>query len=268
MIADKVWVWLTVTLGDLIYVSSHQHVDSFPIHVEINSSNNYSIPLNDSIETTFHGVVDVFLIFLEPFFIEFLTISIGVLFHMWHMIGTNGMHQKSHNIEEDQDVEAASLQDYRYLADGTLYRSVQVSATVSNYLPESEGSSLLFTNRRNLRKHSIKEKLMMGIYIIFIVVVTLGNLFSELMWNYGKFHELVSDKLSDETQYCLYRGMQIFAFFPLSIAAIVSTCKTYQENPCWLVSFTSSDYLLFFTAAANFVWYLLKLIAEATVLDI
>ena len=91
MIADKVWVWLTVTLGDLINVSSHQHVDIFPIHIAMNFSN-HSIPLNNSIETTFHEVVQVFLIFLEPFFIEFLTISIGVLFHMWHMIGSNGMH--------------------------------------------------------------------------------------------------------------------------------------------------------------------------------
>ena len=274
MIADKVWVWLTVTLGDLIDVATHHHIKIpiITIHI-VDNFTSPSTPLNSSTETIYKEVLDGFLIFLEPFFIEFLTISIGVLFNLWHLIGSNRVQQQLHRLEEDQTTETTVRsnelsQDYSYLADENLCNSIQVTSSVPNYLPESEGHTLMFTKRRSNAIQSKKEKLMMGMYLIFIGIVTLGALCTGLMWNYGTFHKLVQGILSDETQYYLFRSVQIIAYFPVSVAVVVAMYNTYQENPCWSVSFTSSDYLLFFTAAANFIWYLLKLIAEATVLDV
>ena len=69
MIADKVWVWLTVTLGDLVHVS-HQRAGNISIYPIYSNFSNFTT-VNTSSETTFHKVVDACMIFLEPFSLSF-----------------------------------------------------------------------------------------------------------------------------------------------------------------------------------------------------
>ena len=271
MVADKIWVWLTVTLGDLVEVSSEHHnkIPSYPIHHMGNINNNFT-SLNKSSETTLYKVLEVSIIFLEPFFIEFLTISIGVLFHLWHLIGNVQKHNRRLGLAGNETTETdpnERLQDYSFLINENLNRNRRIFGCGGSDLAESEGNSLLKENQHDIRIRSMKETFFLGIFITFILLIAVGSFIAELFWNNGPFHKL-EHHLSNETQYYLFRGIQIVSFFPMTLMAVVSIYKTYKKNACWSSSFTSSDYLLFFTAAANFIWNILRLIAAATVLDI
>ena len=85
MIADKVWVWLNVTLSKIRDVSSNEF-NLLSMYDIGNFSGNISF-LKQSSDTTLYTCFEVMTTSAEPFFVEFLTLSIGVLLHLWNSIG-------------------------------------------------------------------------------------------------------------------------------------------------------------------------------------
>ena len=276
MIADKVWVWLTVTLSDLVHVSQQLSGNSslYPIHPIGNCCN--LTTLNTSSETMFFKVVDVCMIFLEPFFIEFLTISIGVLFNLWHLIGNDQrsceMEEQHRSVEQDTTAETLNsvgrLQDYGCLINESWSKTRPTQGYFTSDMPESERHSLLAGDQKNVREMPCKrDSLIMRIYTACVIFFVLGFFAAEFILLHGQFHYLAHE-LSDDAQYFLYRCTEVIAYGPVTVAALPAIYKIYQKNACSSIVFSSSDYLLFFTATTHYIWFILKLIAAATVLEI
>ena len=263
MIADKVWVWLTVTLGNIGDISIHRIENQVPIYPMSNFSGNISV-LHNSSYIASYTVFDVASTFLQPFFIEFLTISIGVLAHLWNLIGKEheicdleGM-QESHenanwsqNEENDDNVCVINSERERLLV-GNEARSES---------PSGE------ENRRN-GVHLKITKVITSMFVIFIIIVAAWFLFSELTWGAGGVLHKLEKHLSLRTQFYLSRGIALGVFFPVTVMSMVSLFRSYRNNSYWSAGFTSSVYLLFFATIVTFTLFILEFIAAATVLSV
>ncbi|XP_072021591.1 uncharacterized protein [Amphiura filiformis] len=258
MIADKVWVWITVTLGGIDDVMSHAHN-----HTDRNST------AGNVTESTFQTALDMTLVFLDPFFLEFLTISMGLLFHMWNLIGKDRAVSRTRDSRSTTDVRRHSdggYGDYSYVIESEGGGN-QVSRYYGSDVTESEQCGLLgYNTNRNIRLH-LNDKIKTCLFTVFVIVVHLGLFTLDLVIYQLRPFLSWSNSLPISTQYILNYGIQIAAFLPITFACIVATYKIYKENTYWSLRFTSSDYLLFCTSAANFIWLLFRVIAATTILS-
>ncbi len=251
MVADKVWVWLTVTLGDLSQILSRGNTT-----------------VNNTSESPFYKTIEISLLFFEPFFLEFLTVSMGVFFHLWNIIGQNHV-AKGHLCNS----EVKTSRGLRHEDYGRMIASSEESEEEQYYsggdVSESEQANLLGTEKLNITKRlRISERLQTGMFTVFVIMVHVV-LFIVGLFVYQLEPFLPwTNSLPTETLYMLNYGIEITSLVPITIACVVATYKTYKSNDCWSLTFTMSDYLLFFTASANFVWSILRVISATTVLSV
>ena len=259
MIADKVWVWLTVTLHKIGDIYKE---DELPIYSVGNFSGNISVLRNSSAIAPY-TVFDVTSTFLQPFFIEYLTISIGVLVHLWNFIG------KEHEIHDlleshENDDLSPNERNNENVCVINLDRECLLAQTEASGECLSEEEN----HQNQIGVHLKIRSLLMGMFIIFITIVAACNLLSQLiLGKEGPLHKLVRH-LSAKTQSYLSHSIAAGVFFPVLVTSVVSLFKSYRNNSYWSTGFTSSDYLLFFTTIANFTFFILQFIAAATVLSI
>ena len=261
MIADKVWVWLTVTLGNIGNISIHLKENRLPIYPVSNFSGNISV-LHNSSAIASYTVFDITSTFLQPFFIEFLTISIGVLAHLWNLIG------KKHDIRNLQDSHENA--DNWSQNEGNKDDVCVINSERERLLARNEAggeSPNMEENHRNGVHLKIK-KLITGMFVIFIIILAACYLFSQLTWGAGgALHKLVKH-LSFRTQNYLSRAIAMGVFFPVTVMSMVSLFKSYRNNSYWSAGFSSSDYLLFFATIATFIVFILEFIAATTILSV
>ena len=169
-------------------------------------------------------------------FIEFLTISVGVLFNLWHLIGKD---QRSCETEEqhrtvEQDMTPDTLnsvgrfQDYGCLISANWNRPGSIQGSCTSDFAEAERHSLLAGNQDNREMPWKKDSLITRIYTACVIVVVAGFLAAELILFQDPFHYL-AHKVSYNTQYFLFRGMQLIGYGPVTVAALSAIYKIYRK---------------------------------------
>ncbi len=253
MVADKVWVWISVTLEGLVEVSSQNDASACPGCPASFASQTIS---NNSTESLFEKVIETSLAFLEPFFIEFLTISMGILMHLWTL--TRSEHQLDVTSEDMDEVRNAEGFDETNYA----YTHTQSSESCHMY-GDSDNSSLLGAEANHVTNRWYNdESIQTFAFTLFSIAVALGFLIADLSL-YMEYFPSKSFLPNNTTG--LFRAIQSMVYLPM-ISGIVAMYKIYKTNISYSTKFTSSSYLLLFGAAVNFVWFFLRLISAINVL--
>ncbi len=244
ILADEVWLWLSETLN-------HIAVDPIDDYVRNNSEMNLNI-------SAFYKTVEIGTVFLQPFFMEFLAISIGVVFHLWNAVGTK--------ITEEDVVQGVSNGDQDY--------HVIDSDQHDRGTPDLDCSFNTSAQRGPVESTTICDKdvsksSLITTYLYSLVVsgLAVGLFFCVLILSQISPFDSTADSLKDHTKYMLSYSIQIATFITTIIGCIVAKYKAYKNNNLLLVSFSSSDYLLFFTCALNFTWFFFRIISSATFLS-
>ena len=247
MIADKIWVWLTVTLADIALVSSENITTQ-----------------SDSFNSTFHYVIDSSLVFLQPFFMEFLTVAMGVLFRLWSNIGKYQREEhiepaddgiSNPNIQQDNN---ANVSNAAYISQMT--RDCDIDDEVSSEITEQQ-SLLRSASRNSTKVLQVSERAKTILFIAFAFVISMGLLLNVLILEHIPPFQHIAVSLSGRMQYNLHFGFLMSVYLPVTITCIFTSYKIYQTNNCMTVHLATADYVLLFTAAANFIWFIFRLIA-------
>ena len=173
MVADKVWVWLTVTLGNIGDILSQHEVDQLPMNKISNFSGNISVLYNSS-EPAFYTAFEIASTFLEPFFIEFLTISMGVLLHLWNVIGKD-----YRNPYQDQNINELPQVERQY-NDGYVANLDRVQL-MARSCDESESGNPNQRNGCNLNRKNVIIVYMLVLLFFSLLVCSLVSLFWQTM---------------------------------------------------------------------------------------
>ncbi len=251
MVVDKIWVWLEATFSGLSEIVSHVVVQ---IHCVRPANFTHSFTKNT--ESSFQEGLGITLVFLEPFFIEFLTISFGILITLWNSIGRDIEHRNDErNAERNFDI---PYDDYAYVVNAEESRQIQGNGEIDTIV--SDQCNLLDTleNHRSKWWHS-RDKVKMAPFTLFSIFVSVAYFIADLIL----FQAKIPVPLSDGTKLILYRYIQIAVYLPTLVfpAAIY---KMYKANKYRRATFSSSGYLLLFGSIANFIWYIFRFIASVT----
>ncbi len=255
MMADKLWVWLTVTLNDITYILSDDNVN--------NSS------LDNATKSKLEIAVETSLVLVQPFFVEFLTVSMGILVLLWNDIG------KCRRTEEDSNTGMESVtspggghDDYAYVINSEQEDHITVN-NASDELPfDFEQRDLLGTGANQSTERSfVSEKIKTGLFTAFAVVFAILLLLRAFILDHFFPFEHVADLLSDKTEYILSYGLVIGVYSAALIACKITTHKIYPTEDLLLTSFSSSEYLLVLSAASHFIFFIFRVIAGTTFLS-
>ncbi|XP_072021567.1 uncharacterized protein [Amphiura filiformis] len=270
MVADKVWLWLTQTLNNIAVLSSEDDI-SLPISpvYPINYTSKVSKNDGNFTESTFQKVIEASLVFLQPFFLESLTIVMGALLHLWNFIGKDSNIPRVEGNGTSDNAERHPREryyDYGYVIDSEERQEVtkHYSCNTAESLHGLLGSGANYLAERS----SMNDKIKIGLFTVIAFIIAISLFMTVVILNQLGPFEHIADSLSDHTKYVLAYGIQMTAFLATIIACLVSTHKIYHRNTCLsTTTLTFSEYLLFVTAATNFIWFILRLIAAATFLN-
>ena len=255
MIADKMWVWLLVTLRHYVKLSSGGENCTH----EENHQNNTG---NSTILSPFHTAINMSLLFLEPFFLEFLNLSVCVLFHLWNLSGTNVTRQ---NVGSGRDAMsgAGTYPQERRLR--CIRRIRPISDNLSEIDPQRETLLSRSENKghnHDNRRKNVLDLFLVGVSIIFFLFVGAGILVTNLLLTLNEFNDFVKPLKGNQNY--LYRGIQIVGFLP---AVIICPIVSYKLNKNTRHSSSSNtNYLLLFTASSSFIWFILRFTATADII--
>ncbi|XP_072051554.1 uncharacterized protein [Amphiura filiformis] len=249
MIADKIWVWLLVTLRHYVKLSAATPNSTHSHDSHGNKTDIYQV------------TVHISMLFLEPIFLEYLNMSVCVLFNLWTLIGHSycrrqrifGRH--SNNLEDDYRDEDRCEFDQR---DTRRHQTTDDSSDA-----ESEQARLL-TVRVRAQGVSKNQKLYVVIYMFILIVAGVGFLFTNLLLTLEQFEYLKLFGDGSEIPNVIYRAIQAAIFLPFMIL-----CKLaiHQLNKRTQVSaVVKTDALLLFTSATNYIWFILRFIATTSII--
>ena len=217
MVGAEVWAWIGETL--------------WPIWMFNWGGNNTDFQyLENANLTSLPTVLEFIKEFLEPVYVEFATIAIGVLFHLWNTI--NRQHKSSHSIETDL---------------------VQIDSLISNDLHEP-GSTETLSNSSAHRKMIISIVISTALALIYVTICELTYL-KEQVFSY--FGEIVVYRVT----YLVYFSMLLIVTFALLLK--LRGKKDVNSN-----HLNSSEYVLLLGTCIDTIYYTLRIVATIGYLDL
>ena len=235
MIGGQAFGWISITFNVLWNVSADNSTTSAS-----NVTTDFKFNAESGLEITE--------CVLEPFFVEFLTISTGCLIGLWNTMKKSDL---DCNFEYEEDTtldilenERAPLRDY-----GAILRAEDLSVSRQS-----------IQNQKWLKLHS-------RIILAVSVLAGVGNVIVLEMQPPGPFTKLLYPHfIPTNFRIPLMQGIEVLIHAPLWFMTVISNYKL--QNCTYGIPKTkplrSSDYLLLFTSAILYVYYILKLIAVAT----
>ena len=245
MIGADAWVWICITVKPLW---------TFSIHSTLNGSSNTS-EYSDT-ATSFHlnstnEIMEIVETFLQPFFVEFLSISAGCVINLWFtMTDDPRLHieyEQQFNRETRIDEQNEDLPDYRALLDQS----------------ESEDSLSQSKNDTTSRRHRYLK------YIVITASVFIGTGYwaaSEIL-PFGPFSFIAEEHLSDTTRSVLEKIIIGLVYLPLVVMNLICLhiLQKSSDGIPQIKHFTTSDLLLLTTSAAYFFYFILRSIANINI---
>ena len=198
---------------------------------------------HDKLELNFKTVTEVVESFLEPFFVEFLSISASCLLGMWLAMRTNS---SSHVINRNSLRINESTNEYFY-AYGALLDQ------------DDRENSIDDRNVEEMRTYKRQKYFVIAISLSAAIVYFI----STQLLSIGPFSRIVTDtwhivslKATQSIVYCPLIVMNVFS---------IRTLQNSNENILECKQFSTSDFLLLFTSAGYFVYLFLRIIASVGV---
>ncbi len=175
MVTDKVWLWLTVTMDRLDEVVARNANGSFELRI---------LHTNSSVNPSFQTAIYTCLVFLEPFFVEFLTIAMGVLIHLWNFTSEQEQSSSEDDERNEENLVSSRYNDYSYVInnDGRYQTSINDNSDTI----VSEHTSLLglrfLANRHRSSRRVCSEKVKIGTFTSLSAIIAMGFLISNLIF--------------------------------------------------------------------------------------
>ena len=201
---------------------------------------------------TFHAspysIMKIIEAFLRPFFVEFLTVAMGILLDLWQTMRytrkciPHNLLPSERDISNNQDEECTQH-----------YPGNQEVDLIPQDVPILDETIISST---------VKSKRYRIIVTFVSVLLALGYLAAGLTLGTGPFQKYVSKNLPDSVRVILYRVVEFGTHLPLYITNIVILYRIRRSprNISLTTPLTSSDYLLLLLAALNFTYLCLKII--------
>ena len=242
MIGTVAWAWIFITVSPLWTLSIGNFTD------QISSSSNHS---SNSFQMDFDTIIEMIEGVLEPFFVEFLSISAGcllsILFTMRSGASSNIQHNQNGNRRTEDLEQNQEIQDY-----GNLLREIDEESLINGrVIAESETSKC-----HQYVTMSLSVFVGIGCFILmqFITVGPLSNISSSFLPK--EFYPVV------------VKCVVLVTFVPQFVMCLLSLKKIQHNNVhiSKIKQLTASDNLLLFTTAVHFSYYCLRFIAAVGVL--
>ena len=245
MIGADAWVWICITVKPLW---------TFSIHNTSNGSSNISEHLDTG--TSFHlnsptEIIEMIETFLQPFFVEFLSISAGCVLSLWFTMRddprSHTEYDHQFNTETRINEQNEDLPDYSALVDQS----------------ESEDSLSQSGYDTTSRSH----KYLKYIVITASVFIGIGYWAASQILKMGPFSFIAEKVLSDSTRSVLINFIIGLVYLPLVVMTFVSIHKLQRSSDSipLMKHFTTSDLLLLITSAGYFVYFILASIANINI---
>ena len=248
MIAAVVCEWISVTMSPLWGYSAKNAT----------LITNSTISLSSHAEGNFGLVLDMIQSFLQPFFVEFLSISATCLIDLWQTMRKEIHYQIVHEVDYsdtgftlDNDQEDTSL---TYESSGDPIDNHEATGDDQIFLTVETGSvSSHNSNDQRIKRYKLQTSIVVAISVCVTVlfVIACSKHITPVLRTYRDTP--VVKWISD-----LY---QPIVFAPLILLIIISLYKLNNSKIDIKKSkhFTSTDYLLLFTSSAVFVHNILQI---------
>ena len=237
MIGAEAWAWIFITVKPL-----------WTLSVNISSlTPNVSGRVDNKLHPNFETVTEVIATFLQPFFVEFLSITVGCLLALWKTMSKDSLlgteNEESYNARNRNSRQSLCQEQNGHIQDyGTLLEA--------EYLIQRRNSEETRTSK--IHKY---------LGFAFSCLIGLGYFSASQILIVGPFSG-ISSNLPDTTRSIIITIVQAVVYLPLFVAVVISihTFQGHSNTTETIRQFTTSDYLLLFTSAANVAFYSLKTI--------
>ena len=245
MIGADAWVWICITVKPLWTFSIH-NASNGPLNISGHSDTGTSFHLNSTI-----AIVEMVETFLQPFFVEFLSISAGCALSLWFTMRddprSHTEYDHQFNRETRINEQNEDLPDYGALFDQS----------------ESENSLLQGRCDTTSRSHKYLK------YIVIAASVFIGTGYwaaSEIL-EIGPLTFILEKHLSEATRSVLTKIITGLVYLPLVVMNFISIHKVQRSSDDipQMKHFTTSDLLLLITSAGYFVYFILRSIANINI---
>ncbi|XP_072050356.1 uncharacterized protein [Amphiura filiformis] len=236
MIADKVWMWISLTLSSAADIA---------YQTDANNSNSTHWSLLETSES-----------FLEPIYIEFLITCVGIFLYMWSSMGKNV--QRRFDVEPESDDEVYSP-NHTY---GSIITESEERRRLLSNDGDSESQRDWFNSRSNSELQytsTLFLKIAKRVGVLLVVIVSIGYSIVGFILRDGPL-EYITDSIGPYNRLNILLGIKIALFGPLTVLCMISAYRMYKRPDITPPSFPN-DYLLLGATAGIFLWFLFKLIA-------
>ena len=251
MISADMCEWISITTSPF-----WEHKDNNTTILTI--SKNSSIPMSYHTDSNFELVLESVQTFLQPFFVEFLSISAACLLELWETIRTNVWYHVNYKPEFTAD-EFQSIGSKNNSEEHNEFSRIH-KINGHHYQAINRNLNLLKTSRISLYKpYKMCSKFSTSIVVVismFAAVVYATHCFITFM-------PIIPVQKDNIVIQIIYKGNITIGFGPLIMFQLLALYKIYKSNICMQKSqhFTSTNHLLLFTSAAMFVYDILRIIA-------
>ena len=235
-IGANIWAWITITvypLYEAISSNSSMNVSNGHDNMEGNSSVNvfYVLYITEA--------------FLQPFLVEFLTISLGCLLTLWQTMRLGSRSVIDAPVRRSRFSEESIRRDYSDIQ-----------------LPASE------YDQSESERNFVSKNIVKYIVTAVSILISAGYFIATQILSTGPFGNVVD--LEDNTRTTYRVIFEIVIFLPLIVMNLFSLFRIRRDktNVPIKSQLTSSGYLLLFTTCARFVFNIWKLAANIMLLNI
>ena len=247
------------------------------------ASNSSSVMINNSVS---YNVLETVEGFLNPFFIEYLIMSMGIIFNLWKtmrfpIIKVHKHPEESSYSQCDQEdalqvslpygslittdgspliTEGSGIQEDTYSIDQGEYFSRSVAHRYARC--EANGSQNTSLTRKIVTNRS--RCCRMTIAISTYLLAGLAYLSAGLLLGHGP-SGIASGSLGKYTRIMLYKAIQVCVYTPLFFSFLIVLHNIHKSSGSARMSpsLVGSDYLLLSSAGVNFFYFLMRAIAAA-----
>ena len=236
MIADKIGVWVTFALVALPEISPENkainHTDISPKRI---------INITDISPHEGDWIVRTSLVlklFLEPFYIEFLTVSITALFQWWNLM----TEEKGGSIKVSTNESLTNEGDERHTAvENTSPNREEIGEHPVPEINDEDGNegceslcdadNLLPSRQVQTRRLVTRlEKLATVLFVAFLIIIAISYFIGEQILYVGPLHTLVEGKIKPSVANYIFRGSQIVIYTPYFLICIITIYTLYRKN--------------------------------------
>ena len=272
--SEKIWIWVAFTLFALPEISPGNSpvtcTNISPLSISLNMTN-ISPLTNDKIVSASL----VLKLFLEPFYMEFLTVSVTALIQLWNLM-TKEQDDSVKMFTAGNRVSPSNERDEGRGASEDI--SLNIEEMEERLVPEindaddnEERESLCdednsLPSRQVQKRTRVKrlEKLVTVMFVAFLTITAISEFLGEQILYVGPLHTLVEGKVKPSVAHFLFRGIYIAVYTPYFLLCIITIHKLYRISNSTRFGpapFNSSDYLLIFTTTVIFAWEVMKIVA-------